>query len=215
MKKVKNKNSKLSKKTFALIVVVSIILIFGTFFRIWQLNTIPPGLQYDEAYNGLDALKASQTNEYRLFYPDNNGREGLYINVVSLFLDLFGVNNFGVRFVSAVFGSLTLLGFFFLARELRLSWLSAIMGTFMMAFSFWHLNFSRIVYRGIMAPFLLVWIFFFFYRGLRTKKYYNFILSGLLTGIGFHTYISFRIAPLIFIIICFFFAYLKNKAAKQ
>lgn len=204
-----------NKKILFVSIALSLIVVFGFFIRIWNLETIPPGLQYDEAYNGLDALKASQTKKYLLFYPDNNGREGLYINIVSFSLDIFGVNNFGVRFASAVFGILTVLGFFFLARELRLSWISSLLGTFMLSFSFWHLNFSRIVYRGIMAPFLLVWIFFFFYKGLRTKKYYYFILSGFLTGVGFHTYISFRVVPLIFAILSVFLVLLNVNFFKK
>lgn len=215
MGKTKTKKSTINKKILLVSVLIGIIIALGIFFRIWQLNTIPPGLQYDEAYNGIDALKAKESGTYRLFYPENNGREGLYINVVSVFLGIFGVDNFGVRFASAIFGSLTLIGFFFMARELRLSWLSTVLGTFMMSFSFWHLNFSRIVYRGIMAPMLLVWIFFFFYRGLRTKKSYHFIISGLLTGIGFHTYISFRIVPLIFIILVLFLVLLNSKFFKS
>jgi len=215
MKKTKTKKFKINKKILLITVLAMLIFAFGFLIRVWQLETIPPGLQYDEAYNGIDALKAGETHTYRLFYPENNGREGLYINFISFFLDIFGANNFGVRFASALFGSLTLVGFFFLARELRLSWLSTILGTYMMAFSFWHLNFSRIVYRGIMVPMLLVWIFFFFYRGLRTKKYYNFVISGLLTGLGFHSYISFRIVPLIFMILVGFLVLLNHKFFKD
>ncbi len=39
--------------------IVSLVLIIfaGAFFRVWQLDYLPPGLQYDEAYNGLDGLK--------------------------------------------------------------------------------------------------------------------------------------------------------------
>ncbi len=56
----------------------------GFFLRVYSLETVPPGLQYDEAHNGLDGLKAWQEGDFKVFYPQNNGREGLYINLVAL-----------------------------------------------------------------------------------------------------------------------------------
>lgn len=185
----------------------------GIFFRTWNLEKTPPGVQYDEAYNALDGLKASQEKDFKLFFPENNGREGLYINLVGISLDTLGTSNFSLRIVSAIFGILTLFGFFFLARELRFSRLAALFGLFTLTFSFWHLNFSRLTYRAIMVPFLLVWLFFFFFKGLHSLKksskknisgivswkgYLFFLVSGLLTGVGAHTYIAFRVVPLIF-----------------
>ena len=199
---------------------LALIIVAGAFFRTWQLESLPPGLQYDEAYNGLDGLEASQTGDLKVFYPENNGREGLYINIVGLSLKIFGVNNTAVRLTSAILGIITIIGFFLLAKELKFSSFTALMGTFMLAFSFWHINFSRLVYRGIMVPMLLVWIFYFFFKGfhsihIRGKKSIGkhliakgvayFALAGLLTGIGFHTYISFRVVPLIFVILAVFF----------
>ncbi|MEA2007411.1 MAG: phospholipid carrier-dependent glycosyltransferase [Patescibacteria group bacterium] len=210
--------TKVNKTLF--VISLLLIILAGAFFRVWQLEDLPPGLQYDEAYNGLDGLKASQTGDLKVFYDENNGREGLYINVVGLFLKIFGVNNMAVRLSSALFGILTLIGFFLLAKELKFSRFTIAMGTFMMSFSFWHINFSRLVYRGIMAPMLLVWIFYFFFKGfhsIRINERKNikghllarglvyFAIAGLLTGIGFHTYISFRVVPLIFAILIFFF----------
>ena len=39
---------------------------------------------------------------------------------------------------------------------------------------------------------------------MRKKNGWLIAISGLLTGLGFHTYISFRVVPLIFIIVVFF-----------
>ncbi len=208
---------KINKALFLL--TLALIIAAGAFFRTWQLEFLPPGLQYDEAYNGLDGLQASQTGDFKVFYTENNGREGLYINIVGLSLRAFGVDNMAVRLTSAIFGIITILGFFLLAKELKFSGFTVLMGTFMLAFSFWHINFSRLAYRGIMAPMLLVWIFYLFFKGFHSirirgrkkieehlvaKGIAYFALAGLLTGIGFHTYISFRVVPLIFAILVFF-----------
>lgn len=209
---IKNKEKILKISYYVLIVL---IICAGAFFRLWHLDSVPPGIHHDEAYNGLDAINAEKNNDYKIFYPGNNGREGLYINLIAFSFKLFGINEFSLRFASTFLGILTLIGFYLLIKQFKLSKLANLMSLFCFSFSFWHLNFSRIVYRGIMVPFLLVWIFYFFYKGYYAKKerlgYLFFILSGLLTGIGLHTYISFRVMPLILVIIIAFFIFFNGK----
>jgi hypothetical protein len=180
--------------------LVILILAAGIFLRFWKLDVLPPGIQYDEAYNGIDALYAIETGDYKLFYSENTGREGLHINAIAMFIKLFGVSSFSLRLANALWGSLTLIGFYFLLRELKLSRLSVLLGTFMLAFSFWHLDFSRTAFRAILVPLCLIWALYFLLRGLNKKSYWLFILSGLFLGLGFYSYIAFRVAPLIFII---------------
>jgi len=190
--------------------LVILILAAGIFLRFYKLDVLPPGIQYDEAYNGLDAIRANETGDYKLFYPENTGREGLHINVIAVFIKLFGVSSLSLRLANALWGSLTLIGFYFLLRELKLSRLSVLLGIFMLSFSFWHLDFSRTAFRAILVPLCLVWALYFFVRGLNNqKKYWLFILAGIFLGLGFYSYISFRIAPLIFII--FGLVYLANE----
>jgi 4-amino-4-deoxy-L-arabinose transferase-like glycosyltransferase len=62
-----------------------------------------------------------------------------------------------------------------------------------------------------MLPFILVWAFYFLWRGLRNGHLKEFFIAGLIGGIGFYTYFSFRIAPLIVIILFFnYWWYLKK-----
>ena len=181
----------------------SVLLIFacGIFFRFFDLNDIPPGVHYDEAFNGLDAISTLESGDYKIFYTRNTGREGLHINAEAFFFKLFGVNNFGLRFANALWGTLAIIGMFFLLREFKFSRLAILAGTFALAFSFWHLDFSRTAYRGIMVPMVLIWLFYFFMRGLNRPRYkfLNFTVAGILLGLGFHTYIAFRAVPLIFL----------------
>lgn len=195
--------------------LAGLILAIGIFVRYWQLDSIPPGIQYDEAYNGINAIQSLETGQFKVFYPENFGREGFHLNVTALYVKIFGTENFSLRLANAMWGSLTVIGFFFLLRALKLSRLSVLMGTLMIATSFWHLNFSRTAYRAIMVPMLLTWLSFFFFKGLSEKnsckKYLYFALSGMATGLGFHTYIAFRVAPLIVIILTFFLFLTKKQ----
>lgn len=204
------------------IIILLLIIFLAFFFRFWQLDLIPPGLWPDEAMNGNDAVETLKSGNFKLFYPDNNGREGLFMWIISLSFYFFGINMWSLKFSSALLGSLTVLGMFFLTKEVFLIFkkedkTAPLVASFLLATSFWHLNFSRIAFRAIMSPFCLLFSFYFLLRGFRTKKIWNFILSGIFFGIGFHTYISFRMAPLLFLAFLtpLFFQYLKNKSLNK
>ncbi len=192
----------------------------AAFFRFYQLDKLPPGLYADEAMNGNNALEALATGNFKVFYPENFGREGLFINIQALFLKLF-VPFFGhepwiLRLPSAVFGTLTVLGVYFLAKELFKRESIALLSSFLIAVSFWHINFSRIGFRAIMAPFFLTWAIYFLLRvigpigQIRLKGWIGRIrpigfagLAGLVYGLGLHTYIAYRATPLLFFVLFF------------
>jgi len=182
------------------ILIVIGILLIASFFRFYQLDKIPPGLYPDEAMNGSNALVANTTGNYQIFYPENYGREGLFINIQAFFIKFFGIHPWVLRSVSAIFGILTVLGLYLLAREL-FDWRIAAVSSFLLAISFWHVNFSRIGFRAIMLPFILVYAFYFLWRGLRQSHWSSFFWAGIFGGLGFYTYFSYRIAPLIVLIV--------------
>ena len=193
-------HSVVTKKSLG-IVILGTLLVIGFFLRFANIEHIPAGLYPDEAMNGVDALRAIETGEFQWFYPNNNGREGLFINLQALAIMLFGATIPALKFFSALFGTLTILGVFLLAKELWHQRSVALFSAFLVTFSYWGINFSRIGFRAIMVPFLLSFSFWLFFRGLRTKKLRDFFLAGLVFGLGFHTYIAFRVAPLILILL--------------
>lgn len=211
-KKTIKKLSKLFQKNwfwFFLIFFIALTL------RLWNLETIPSGAWYDEAHNAIDGLNSAEKNEFPIYYQANFGREALYINLVGWMLKIFGNTNFVFRFVSALFGTLSVAGLFLLARKIKLSLLTAILASLAMAFSFWHLNFSRIVFRAIMTPWVLIWASFFFFWAIQKRRWWQFALAGGFLGLGFHTYIAFRIVPLIFIVLTFFLFFAKKDFLKK
>jgi len=207
----------LKQKTLFLLLIIMAIAIF---FRFFDLTAVPPGLYPDAAINGNDALTALETNNFKLFYPENNGREGLFINLIAFSFWLFGPSIWAIKIVSAIFGLLTVLGLYLLTRQLftrlhpKTANNIALLSTFFLAISFWHVNFSRLGFRAIMVPFFLVWSFYFLFKLIyhlenslhvsHIKVLFFSLLGGFLFGLGFHTYIAFRIAPLILIPISLF-----------
>lgn len=200
------------KEVFFLI----LILFLAIFFRLWKLNEIPPGVHPDAARNGMDALDAIENNKYKVFYPENFGREGLFINLQSLSIRIFGIYPFSLEIVSALIGIATVFGSFLLTKEI-LDTRIALITSFLLASSFWHTLFSRLGLRGIMLPCALVFSFYFLSKGLKTRKIINFIFAGGFFGLGFHTYTPFRMSVLILplIFIPQWFLYKKTKEQKK
>ena len=195
------------------VAIVLLILAVAAFFRFYHLDRTPPGLYPDEAMNGSNALIANETGDYDVFYPENNGREGLFINLQAMSVKWFGAQSWALRGVSALIGVLTVLGLYLLTRELFDRHIAAL-SSFLMAISFWHVNFSRIGFRAIMLPFILVFMFYFFWRGLKESSFPNFLWAGVFAGLGFHTYTSYRIAPLIVLAVLFnYWLFLKKDYA--
>ncbi len=173
-----------------------LILLIAAFFRFWDLPDTPPGLWADEAINGTNTIQALETGAWKVFYPENFGREGLFINIQALFVKAFGHEPWVLRLPSAIFGLLTVLGLYLMTREIFGEKI-ALFAAFFLATSFWHINFSRMGFRAIMAPFFLVWAFYFLFLAMRKQKEWIFAMAGLVFGLGFHTYIAYRIAPII------------------
>lgn len=192
-----------------------VIIVFGASIRLGDLGNNPSGLQYDEAQNGLKAIEIMESGDHRIFYSGENPQGGLYLNALAVSIKSFGVNNFSIKLVSAFFGILTLVGFYFLLKELKFSKLSILLGVFLLTTSFWHLVFSHIVYQEIIIPFVLVWLFYFFFLGIRTTKVPYFLLTGLFLGIGFYSSFPFWVSPLLLIVFLVFLAFYKSEFFKK
>jgi 4-amino-4-deoxy-L-arabinose transferase-like glycosyltransferase len=189
-------------------VTVAGCLLLGALLRLAAIQHIPPGLWIDEAFNGTDALRALATGHFAVFYPANNGREGLFINLqafsIFLFKDVLRWSQWPepwmLRVVSALFGTLTLAAFYPLARRL-LSAREALLALFFLATGFWHVAFSRLGFRAIAAPLFLCLGFYFLLvfaaelPGRFRKALVFSALAGAAFGAGLHTYIAFRPVP--------------------
>ncbi len=205
-------------KNKKIIIFLLIILAIATFFRFWSLGSVPPGLYPDEAMNGNDAITSLETGNYELFYPENNGREGLFVWLLFLSFKVLGVSIVALRAVPAVFGVLTVLGLYFLTKILlekidRDAKFIALLSSLLLAVSFWHVNFSRIGFRAILVPFFLVFGFYFLNKAFMEKKWAFSVVSGIFLGLGFYTYISYRFVIFLFllnVIVWWFFSKRKQ-----
>jgi 4-amino-4-deoxy-L-arabinose transferase-like glycosyltransferase len=186
------------------------ILIIATFFRFYHFTDTPPGLYPDEAIDGNNAAEAATTGRYQVFYTEDNGREGLYVNLVAGLLQYFNAPHepWVIRLPAAIAGVLTVLGLYLLATEL-FGTATGLLSAFLLATSFWHINFSRIGFRAILAPLLLAWSIYFLVKAMKAASaelgIFLAIIAGAVYSLGFYTYIAYRATPLIFLLFIPFF----------
>jgi 4-amino-4-deoxy-L-arabinose transferase-like glycosyltransferase len=215
----------MEKTTRNQFILLILILAIAAFFRFYKLSEVPPGLYPDVAINGNDAATALANHNFRVFYPENNGREGLFINAIAISFAFFGISVWSIKIVAAIIGFLTVLGLYLMIKELfrgkKQNNSIALLSSFFLAVSFWHIVFSRLGFRAIMVPFFLVWGFYFLFWAMRMmrmkhandaneiirnwkleiRNLFYWIFAGLLFGLGFHTYISYRVVPAIWMIV--------------
>src|SRR3954469_13562875 len=179
------------------------ILAVAAALRFAALHSIPNGVWLDEALKGIEGIESVRATHFQIFYPANNGREGLWIAVIGFSESVFGVNQFGLRFASALVGTLTVLFIFLLTRRLY-SDRVALLAAWFTATGFWHVLFSRLAFRGILVPLLLTASLYFLLRAEeafnsanRHDAWMSAIVGGIFFGLGFHSYIAFRVTPLL------------------
>lgn len=157
------------------------IVIIGFFLRFYQLGNVPVGFHRDEAFFGYNAYSLLLTGHDMTgnFLPVHLQSflysPGGYSYVTIPFISLFGLNEFAVRFASALFGSLTVLIAYFFVRELfslrdkqeQSSLVIALVSSFLLAISPWHVNLSRVATENVLVVFLItlgVWLYFLWIR---------------------------------------------------
>src|SRR4029079_4832652 len=98
--------------------LITAILLLGAALRLHGLGAMLGMTHYDEAYYGVDALSLIETPRFTPFFPDNFGRESLWMYLLAPSLAVFGGGAFGLRIVAVFTGIVTLAAVYRLAREL-------------------------------------------------------------------------------------------------
>ncbi|NLE76858.1 MAG: hypothetical protein GX605_08920, partial [Chloroflexi bacterium] len=170
------------------------ILALGLFMRLYRLDVFPFGTWYDEADNALVALQILNNPDYRPVYATTLPTPHIYL--IALSFKLFGVETLPIRYVSVLFGALTVVAAWGAGREMGGRRLALTMA-FLLAVSRWDINHSRIGMIGVTTPFFELLTMWLLLRGLRTRELVDFGLAGLALGLGLTFYAPFRVFPLV------------------
>ena len=183
------------------------ITLLGAALRLYKLGVVPPGFQFDEAFNAIDAQQVLAGNR-PLFLPANAGREVLYTYWQAAIAWLAGdITPYTLRLASALAGILSVAAAYILVRTLfqKESRLLAIFTSLSVALSLWNIHFSHFGIRVIMMPMLLSAALGSYLAASQSARPVRRIglscLSGVLIGLTVWTHPTGRLVP--FMLICF------------
>ncbi|MBI2028389.1 MAG: glycosyltransferase family 39 protein [Candidatus Levybacteria bacterium] len=188
-----------------------IVVIVAATLRLWQLGNIPSSPDWDEVALGYNAYSIMQTgrDEYGKFLPIvlrsfDDYKPALYAYLSIPAIIIFGLNEFAVRLPSATFGILTVLATFFLVRELFKKDNIALLSSFLLAISPWHIQFSRIAFESNVGLAFNSFAVLFFLWGL--KKPWILVMSSIVMALNLYVYQSEKVfTPLLFVLLVIYF----------
>ena len=99
-------------------IILFAILSLAFFLRIYKLDQIPFGLWYDEADNGLSALRLLNDPGYFPLFAESTNLPAHFIYLNALAIKLFGASVFALRLVSVIFGVATVGAGYFAGKQL-------------------------------------------------------------------------------------------------
>lgn len=181
-------------------VFLALIIVLALGIRTWKLDSNPAGFFCDEAsigYNAYSLLNHGK-DEYGIRWPIFYRAFGEYKSPIMLYstipsIFLFGLSEFSVRFVSAIYGTLGIVGIYFLAKNL-FSPTVGLLSALFLAISPWSVHLSRVSLEGLMP--------FVFFTTLATSSWYrysqkrarrNFYLAIFFFALALYSYFPARI----------------------
>lgn len=160
-------------------VILIAILVIASFLRLWKLSQVPVSLFGDEVDVGYQAYSILKTGRdyYGNFMPIHfhslaEWRTPLYIYSAVPTVAIFGVSPLGVRLPAAVFGILGVLVFYLLVKKLTINNEPlAIIASFLLAISPWHIQYSRAGFEVTLMLLLLLLGLYFFFKSFHNSKF--------------------------------------------
>ncbi len=168
------------------------IIFIAIIFRFYALGKIPLSLYWDEAAVGYNAYSILLTgkDEYGnllplLFRSFEDYKMPAYVYLTVIPVKLFGLTEFSIRFVSAFAGVIAVLLTYLLTRTLLTQFFNskilgeqsnaiALLASFLLAISPWHLQFSRTGFEANVALTAVLAGLYFFFKSFAHQKYFPF-----------------------------------------
>jgi len=182
-------------------VLIICIIVMATCLRLIGLESVPPGLWYDESINGLDALQIYPGGKFPVFFTtEGHPREPLFMYLIAFLYPVFGISIWTIRAAAGLTGVATIILIHLFTRRLYGPW-TGLLAAFFLALSKWHLVFSRSSLRTILTPLILLVVLYFLWLGLAKGHKKHFIWAGAWLGLGAYSYLAFRLVPVLLLLL--------------
>ena len=177
------------------VVGLALVILLAAFFRFYQIGIVPAEMTSDHAEKLLD-VREVMNGKYSIFFPRNTGREPLEFYMAVPLAMAVGLGHLALKMLTASVSLMSVPVVFFIGREIagaRFGLLAA----FFLAVSMWDVAIGRVGLRFPYYPLFAALAFYFLMRALRGGNRNDFMLCGLVTGIGLYGYSPFRVMPLL------------------
>lgn len=214
-----------TKEDWLLIAAISGVALI---LRLYKLGEIPPGFQFDEAFNAIDAQQVLEGNR-PLFLPANAGREVLYTYWQAFIVKFVGwlsqnddqVTVYNLRLASAL-GGIAAVPLIFYVLRTGLTQNARLIAAFVAlaeAINMWHIHFSHFGIRVILMPVMFTVAFALFWKAsiaaTRKRQTLLYVLSGVAVGLTVWNHPTGRFAPFVLIAYAFWLWWSAEPAAKS
>ncbi len=178
-----------------------VLLLVGAGLRLVALTDVPPGLRYDELLNYRMAGRVL-AGERPLYFTESWGHEPLFHYAQAAVIALTGESDWSLRLPGALFGLLSVLTTWLVARRLFGARV-AILAAATLTPSFWSVFYSRQGLRAIALAPLSGLTIYFLWRGVgrppdrKRRAVVDASLGGICLGGTLYTYMAARALPLL------------------
>ena len=169
----------------------------GIVFYFYRLDVTPGEMTSDHAEKLFDVNDILEGHT-PLFFIRNTGREPFQFYLTAAVMELTRVplSFLALKIGTALIGLLTIPGTFLLAREMFDDEV-AIFAAFFVTVMHWAVTIARMGLRYPLTPFFTAWSLYFFWRALKYHKRNDYLIAGLVMGVGLYGYIPSRNMPLV------------------
>ncbi|MCY4018560.1 MAG: hypothetical protein OXG39_04065 [Chloroflexi bacterium] len=190
-----------------IIIALALIMVLGISFRFTQLDSIPREMTSDHVEKIQDAYRVF-TGDYKIFFPNNGGREPVQMYLLSMLSTLpgLGFDFYTLKFLAVVESVLTLPLLFWMGIELlgddhpRFKKVVALLLMALVASSYWHVIVSRQGLRIPLTPAVTALLLLYLARAMRCNRRSDYVKAALVLGFGLYMYQAVRMLPVLIVI---------------
>lgn len=176
--------------------IVIVLILIASFFRLYRIYSQPVSLWLDESLTGLNALEIVEGKTAPIWEmtpldrwrPNWVKTSNLYLYYVVLVFKIFGTGYFGLKMVSVLPAIAGVVAAYFLFKEMSNSAI-AFLSVFLIAVSQWHVTISRWGWDAVLMCFLQLVSYYYLIRGVKSGRKLQFVFSGALMGLCLYTYV--------------------------
>jgi 4-amino-4-deoxy-L-arabinose transferase-like glycosyltransferase len=165
--------------------------------RLVRLDSIPPGLWFDEAQNGLSAESLVHSSAiHAVFIPGLTQMGAPYFYALGALLHATGPEVWTVRLLPALAGAVTVPLLYLLASRLY-GWRVGLVSAGLLATSAWNITFSRLGFVSMWTAALNLAVYLCVVQGLRTGRLRWYAAAGAALGLALQGYYIAELVPLV------------------